>query len=246
MLRTINIGNLDILKTVKLYCQTPDLIAKVVARKIVEQAAEEAGIKIETEELQKAADEFRLVNKLQNSEDTWKWLESYSLSLDDFEEMIAINLLGNKLAEHLFGDQIEPYFFQNQLNFLRAAIYEIVLEDEDLSLELFYAIKQEEMSFYEAAHQYISDTELRRKCGYLGIVYHQDLKPEISSAVFSANPPQLLKPIITSQGVHLILVEEIIQPQLDQNLRQKIVADLFATWLQEQRADVEIIKQLEF
>ncbi|MEQ9355725.1 MAG: peptidylprolyl isomerase [Coleofasciculus chthonoplastes F2-STO-03] len=43
----------------------------------------------------------------------------------------------------------------------------------------------------------------------------KELKPEISAAVFAATPPQVLKPIVTSKGVHLIFVEEIIQPELN-------------------------------
>jgi hypothetical protein len=47
-------------------------------------------------------------------------------------------------------------------------MYEIVLDDEDLAMELFYGIQEGEMSFYEVAHQYIQDMELRRKGGYRG------------------------------------------------------------------------------
>jgi parvulin-like peptidyl-prolyl isomerase len=47
----------------------------------------------------------------------------------------------------------------------------------------------------------------------------KELKPEISAAVFAAAPPQVLKPILSAKGLHLILVEEIIQPQLDDKLR---------------------------
>ncbi len=69
------------------------------------------------------------------------------------------------------------------------------------------------MNFYEVAHQYIQDTELRRKGGYRGMVQCKELKPEISAIIFAAQPPQVLKPIVTSKGVHLILVKDIIQPQ---------------------------------
>ena len=62
----------------------------------------------------------------------------------------------------------------------------------------------------------------------------KDLKPEISAAVFAAKPPQVIKPIVTSKGVHLILVEEIIQPELDNKLASQIISDLFAEWVKEQ------------
>lgn len=45
---------------------------------------------------------------------------------------------------------------------------------------------------------------------------------------------EVLKPIVTSKGVHLILVEEIIQPELDDKLRFQILSDLFSGWLKHQ------------
>src|SRR4028118_788284 len=106
-------------------------------------------------------------------------------------------------------------------------------------MELFYAIQEGEMSFYDVAHQYIQDTELRRAGGYRGILRRKELKPEISPAVFAAKPPQVLKPIVTSSGVHLILVEEIIQPELDDKLRSQIMFDLFSEWLKQQTEQIE-------
>jgi parvulin-like peptidyl-prolyl isomerase len=236
MLKAIAITKEDILHEVKLSCKIPEIIEQIIARKAIENAAAEAGIKVETEELQKAADQMRLINQLLNAEDTWAWLEKHHLSLDDFEEIVYTNLLAGKLAQHLFGDKVEPYFFQNQLDYAGVVMYEVILDDEDVAMELFYAVKEGEMSFHDVARQYIQDVELRRKGGYLGMVHRQDLKAEISAAVFAAKPPQLLKPIVTARGLHLILVEEIIQPQMDEKLYQKIASDLYSEWLKEQTA----------
>ncbi len=164
-----------------------------------------------------------MVNKLHSADDTWAWLEKHGLSLDDYEKIVYHNLISGKLLAHLFADKVEPHFFENQLDYTSAVIYEIILDDEDLAIELFYAIKEEEMSFYDVAHKYIQDKELSRKCGYLGKVQRKDLKPEISAAIFAAKPPELLKPIITSKGVNLILVEEIIQAELNNVLQFQII-----------------------
>jgi len=101
------------------------------------------------------------------------------------------------------------------------------------------------MSFPEVAHRYIQDTELRRCGGYRGKLRRTDLKPEISAVIFASTPPQLLKPIITSKGAHLILVEEIIQPELDKTLRKKILSNLFLDWLKQQVDQVEVITQFQ-
>lgn len=245
MSQAITITNEDILAQVKLSCKIPEIIEQIVSRKVIISAAEEAGIKVETEELQKAADQIRLANKLNSADDTWEWLKKHGISLDDFEDIVYSTVISGKLTNNLLANKVEPYFFENQLNYAGAVIYEVILDDEDLALELFYSIREGEISFYDVAHKYIQDTELRRKGGYRGTVSRQELKPEISAAIFMATPPQILKPILTSKGVHLILVEEIIQPQLDDKLRYKIFSDLFTEWMRQQVQEVELVISLQ-
>lgn len=241
MSEAITISTEDLLHQVKLNYQIPSLIQRIITRKIIFAEATKVGIKVEVEELQKAAERYRLMNKLENSGDTWTWLQKHRLSLEDFEEIVYTNILSGKLAQHLFAEGIEPYFFEHQLDYAEAAIYEIVLDDRDLAMELFYAICEGEMSFPEVAHQYIQDTSLRRTGGYRGLVHRKDLKPEISAAVFAAHPPQILQPLVTSQGIHLIFVEEIVLAQLDEPRRAKIVSDLFEFWLQRKIEEAEIV-----
>ena len=245
MSQAITISSEDILHQVKLSCQIPEIVEQIVSRKIVADAAEEVGITVETEELQKAADSLRLISKLNSAEETKVWLQKNGLSLDDFEELVYNNVISGKLAHHLFADKVEPFFVEHQLDYAGVVMYEVVLDDEDLAMELFYAIQEGEMSFYEVAHQYIQDTELRRKGGYRGIVQRKELKPEISAAVFAATPPQVLKPILTSSGVHLVLVEEIVQSKLNDKLHYQILSDLFEEWLKQQIDKTTVVASIE-
>ncbi len=244
MSQSITITNEDILNQVKLSCKMPEIIEDIINRKVIENAAVMVGIEAGNEELQEVADKLRLMYKLQTAEDTWVWLEKHSLSLDDFEVIVYNKLLSAKLLAHLFLDKIEPYFFENQLDYTDVVMYEIILDDEDLAIELFYAIQEDEISFYDVARKYIQDTELRRKGGYQGVMHRKDLKPEISAAVFAAKPPELLKPILTSKGVHLILVEEIVKPELNNVLRYKISLDLFSEWLRQKIE--QVVKSVYF
>jgi parvulin-like peptidyl-prolyl isomerase len=244
MSQAITITSEDILHQIKLSCKIPSVIEEIISHKIIVSATAEADIRVEIEELQKAADEFRLINKLRSADETRAWLQKYGLSLNDFEELVYLNLIAEKLITHLFGDKVEPYFFEHQLDYAGVVMYEVVLEDEDLAMELFYGIQEGEVSFHEVARQYIQDKELFRSGGYRGIVHRKELKPEISAAVFAAAPPQVLKPIVTAKGIHLILVEEIIQPQLDNALRQKIGSDLFYAWLKQQIEEVKVVTHL--
>ncbi|AFZ35753.1 hypothetical protein Sta7437_2205 [Stanieria cyanosphaera PCC 7437] len=244
MNKAINICREDIFEHLKLSCQLSKILEGVMTCKIIQAKVTELGITLNSEELQQAADNFRLNQQLHTIEDTQAWLQRHHLSIDDFEYLIYTNTISRKLVEHLFGDRVEPFFYENQLNYAGVAMYEVILDDEDLAIELFFALQEGEINFQEIARQYTTQPSLRRSGGYRGIVSRRELKPEISAAVFAANPPQLLKPIITSYGVHLILVEEIIQPQLNEQLRIQILGDFFANWLKQQIEEAEIIIDL--
>ncbi|ARV61422.1 peptidylprolyl isomerase [Nostocales cyanobacterium HT-58-2] len=245
MSQVLKISSEDLFYQARISCQIPSLVEAIATRKIITEAAIKAGIQVEIEELQQAADSLRLANQLLKAEDTLAWLEKYHLSVDDFEYLAQINLLSNKLAIHLFQEKVEPFFYEHKLNYVGAVTYEVILDDEDVALELFYALEEGEISFQEIARQYIKEPELRRASGYQGIRRRSDLRPEIAAAVFAATPPQILKPITTPKGAHLIWVEEIIQPKLDEQLRSKILGDLFAAWLKQQIAKLDIVTKLE-
>ncbi|MCG5059791.1 peptidylprolyl isomerase [Limnoraphis robusta Tam1] len=241
MSKSIAITGEDILNHLKLSLQIPEVIQGIMSRKIIINAALEAGIKVETQELQKAANTIRLLQGLHTAEETFTWLEKHCLSVDKFEETAYLSLISQKLISHLFSEKVEPYFNQNKWDYVGVVMYEIMLDDPDLAMKLFSAIEKKKISFYEVAHQYIQDQELRRRGGYRGVLYRQDLKPEIAAAVFAARPPQMIKPIITSEGIYLIFVEEILQAELDCQLRSKILLRLFEEWVKQQVKSVEVV-----
>ena len=245
MSKILNVSLEEIFEQIKLSCQLPSIVEGIVTRKIIAEAAAGADIKVEKEELQQTADNIRLANQLQSVDQTWLWLQKHGLSVEEFEQLARDNIIYRKLVQHLFADQVEPFFIEHQLDYAGVVMYEVVLDDEDLAMELFYALQEGEISFHEVARQYIQDVQLRRAGGYRGILSRKELKPEISAAVFAATPPQILKPILTSKGAHLIIVEEIIQPQLDDNLRMAILADLFSAWLKQKIEQFEIVTHLE-
>lgn len=240
----LKLSTADIIYYLRLSCQIPTILEAIATQKLIAEAAEKFAIELTTEELQQAADSIRLANQLLKADDTWAWLEKHYLSIDDFEEIAKKNLLSIKLANHLFADKIEPYFYAHKIDYTGVVTYEVVLDDEDLALELFYALQEGEISFQEIARQYIQNTEIRRAGGYQGIRYRSDFRPEIAAAVFAANPPQILKPITTPKGVHIIAVEEIITPELDEQRRIQIARDFFTNWLQQQLSQIEVLADI--
>jgi PPIC-type PPIASE domain len=235
----------DIFRYIKLSCQMPSAITSIVERRVVEAKAQEVGLKIEAPELQKAADSFRLKNNLVTAQETLLWLQRHVLSLDDLETLVYNTVLSVKLAEHLFASQIETYFAERWLDYMQVVMYEAILDNSDLAMELFYALQEQEITFTEVVRHHHQDPELRRRGGYQGLVRRKDLTPELSAAVFAATPPQLLRPITKGKKTYLIWVEEVIQPSLDDALRSQILSELFTSWLKQQVAQVDWTKILD-
>lgn len=230
---TTKITSLDLLHQIKITGKIPELIAGILQQRIIEEHAQRLGLDISDEELQVGADQFRQDNKLDTIAETEKWLADRTLSMDDFEELVIANLLTHKVVQQMFADKVEPFFHEHILNYGGAIISEVVVNDHNLAIELFYAIQEGDMSFAEVAQDY-STGEQKRSGGYRGLVKRRQLPPEISAVVFSAKPPQLLSPIKVAKDSHLVLVTEIVSPQLNAVIREQILWDLFQGWLQDQ------------
>ena len=243
MENSLSISPNDVIHYLKISCQIPSVIEAIASERIVAETAEKLGIKLDEAEIQQEGDQFRAKQKLVKAKETLAWLQQHYLSVDDFEELICKKLLSQKLANHLFANKVESFFFQHQLDYLAAVTYEIILDDKDVALEVFYALQEGETTFQDIAREYISNPDIRRTGGYKGIRRRTDFRPEIASVVFAAKPPQAIKPITTKKGIYLIWVEEIIQPKLDDKLRQQIIADLFNNWRRQKVAEMQIITQ---
>ncbi len=230
---TINteISNEDILEQLKLSCRIPEITEQIVVRRIIQEEAEKAEIKLEVSELQAAADDFRARNGLTSAKSTQMWLSMNQLSLDEFENIVRLELLGNKLKDVVLADQVEKYFYQHQLEFDRVALSEVILENKELAMELYYAVREGEIRFQDIAGQYIKDVDLRRKGGYLGERQRKDLSPEMFSVFSVANTPQIIKPIASAQGFRLLWVEEVIKAELDEKMYGEIRNQLFVEYL---------------
>jgi parvulin-like peptidyl-prolyl isomerase len=241
MSEKIFITHEEVIQQLQFSRQMPITMREIARKKIISNTAKAQNITLSEREIQQAADSFRLQNNLFSSQDTLNWLEKYHLSVEEFERLIYYNSLSLKLARELYGDRVEAHFYEHKLDYIQAVIHEIILSDFDLAMELFYSIQEREFSFWDVAHQYIQEEELRYCGGYRGYLKRDELKPAISAAVFAAQPPQVLRPIVVDKQIYLIFVSKIIQPELNSKMRYQIINQLFEQWLEKKLERVDFI-----
>ncbi len=203
----------------------------ILSQRIIEQAAKERGLTVTSEEIQSEAERQRREKRLEKASDTLAWLADELMTVEDWEAGIHNEILEKKLAESLFAKDVEKFYAQNRLDFEQILLYQIIVPYERVAREVFYQIEEEEISFYEAAHLYDIDEKRRSQCGYEGKVHRRSLKPDIVAAVFSAEPEQVIGPVRTEQGYHLLLVEKFIPAQLTPEVYQNILKRMFKEWL---------------
>lgn len=204
---------------------------KILYQRIIERSAHERGVTVTPEEIQAEANRQRYEKRLEKASDTLAWLADQMVTPDEWEAGMRDRLLSQKLAEFLFAKEVEKFFAQNRLNFEQILFYQIIVSDGKLAQELFYQIEEREISFYQAAHIYDIDEKRRQNCGCEGKLFRWNLKPDIAAVIFGAKIGEVLEPLKTDLGYHLLMVEEFIPAELTPQRYQELLDKMFKEWL---------------
>jgi hypothetical protein len=101
-------------------------VREVVERKLTVEAAKKKGLKVTTQELQKAADAFRLTCGLKKASDTEAWLKSLGITVESLEDYLETNLLISKLKDGLEGKAASQKYLSSPVvkDAIRGMIYQ--------------------------------------------------------------------------------------------------------------------------
>ncbi len=207
---------------------------EILCQKIIEQVAQDRKIFVEAEEVQANINQVFAAMGLERDSDSLLWMNKQLVSLDDLEAGIYDRLIRQKLADFLFFDSAESFFYEHQADFDRVVLYQIIVPYERVVDDIVYQIRLQELSFYEAAHLYDMDERRRHQCGYEGIFYRSELYSDLAEVAFVAPPNEIIGPIRTETGYHLLWVEEFIPAEFTPQRRQTIIDRMFQEWLSEE------------
>lgn len=206
---------------------------------LIDQYAEQAGLTVSDEELQRGIDVFRRERGLLKVASALEWLQLYGMTLEDLGDRVRVQLLELKAAEHFSQPKIEPYYYENRQSFDTAIVSRIVLKEYGAARELMFRI-EEGGDFHSLAREFSEEDETRRAGGYAGEVGRGSLTPVEAAAVFGAQAGEVLGPLKTNQGYLIIKIEEIKSARLNESMRSRIGKILFEEWLSEQLKEADI------
>ena len=217
-----------------------DFLQEAINAAIIRQEAAHHAIEVSDEELQSAADEFRAAHDLYDIAATEAWLAAKRLTFEDWEFFIESNVLRQKLREAITAGKIEQHFAVNKLAFDDADLSRLVVPDEEIAKELRAQIVDDGADFHSLAREHSVDASTRLAGGYAGKVKRAEMEAVVESAVFGAQPGNVVGPFKLEDGWHLIKIESLHRAELDDALREIIKEQVYAEWFEERLRKAKI------
>ncbi|MTJ47571.1 peptidylprolyl isomerase [Dolichospermum sp. UHCC 0259] len=193
---------------------------------------EQLEIKVTEEELQEAGNVFRQKNKLLGTSETLAWLAQQRISVEDWSQSIHTLLLSQKLKEHLFSAALDEHYISNKDSYKRVALSQILVHNLTEATHFIKLLKDEKASFCALALEYSTGKQSRENGAFVGIRFLTELLPEINQAIIDMQEGDLVGPIQTKLGYHILKVEKWFPPNLTE-VREQILELMFQNFIKE-------------
>ncbi|MBW4619982.1 MAG: peptidylprolyl isomerase [Cyanosarcina radialis HA8281-LM2] len=212
-------------------CKMAEIAALAERDTAILKACEELKIVISDEELQATGDEFRVKHKLLTASETLAWLEKQRIGPEDWTQGIRMQLLMQKLKERLFLDAIDAHYLTNREEYQRVAFSQIMVAELPVALQIAQTLRAEKVSFAAMAIEHSKAYPSSQHGGFVGIRFLSSLVPEIKQALAGIPEGEIIAPVKTNLGYHILRVEKWFPPSLNESVRAEILEVLFQGWL---------------
>ncbi len=227
----------EIIPLLTSYQMLPRLLVEIIIDRVI------APITCTPEEIAYNYSLFCQKNQLLTETEFQAWLERYHMTPDQLAALATRSLKIEKFKQATWGHKLESYFLscKSQLDMV---IYSLIRTgDMAIAQELYFRILEQEESFAEIARKY-SQAEAQTD-GCIGPVALSSCHPTLAKMLTHSHPGQLWTPMQIGEWVVIVRLEKLIPAQLDETMRQQLLNQLFADWLQKQLNQLsDVIPQL--
>ena len=224
----------DILAYLRRSHKIAEIAALAEHEALILALCEQRGITVSEEELQAAGNEFRLKHKLLGTSETLAWLQEQRITVEDWTQGIRVALLIKNLKEHLFGASVDSHYLSNRKDYRRIALSQILVRDLTDALKIVSKLQEDKAAFCALAIEYSKGQQSKEKGGFAGIHFLSKLMPEVAQAISEATAGEVIGPLQTKLGYHIIKIEKWFPVELNESVREEILESLFRAWLREQ------------
>ncbi|MEQ9671357.1 peptidylprolyl isomerase [Coleofasciculus sp. G2-EDA-02] len=207
------------------------LLPQLLREIIIDQAI--ATVHCTDEEKTAACEQFYAKNQLTSEEERQAWRDRQGVTLEQVEELAVRGLKLEKFKQETWGHKIESYFLKRKGRLDRVIYSLIRTKEAAIAQELYFRIQEGEQSFNELARDYSQGPEAQTG-GLVGPVELSTPHPTLAQMLTVSQPGQLWPPTRLGDWFIVIRLEKFLPVQLDDAMRQRLLEEMFTTWLQEQ------------
>lgn len=185
------------------------------------------------EEISHACQEFYGQAQIPEGTEQQVFLDRYHINPIDLKDLATRQLRIEKFKCLNWEHKLESYFLKRKGQLDRVIYFLLRVEDSSIAQELFFRLQAGEQSFAELAQEFSQGPEAYTG-GLIGPVELGSLHPMLRQQLVTCQPHQLLPPTRFGDWITIVRLERLLPCQLDETMRQRLLNELFETWLQEQ------------
>jgi hypothetical protein len=216
------------------YQMLPQLLREMMIDNAIAQWEDSAIVPINftSEEINRVQAQFYKQQQITNAAQETAWLERHGMTKTQLTSLTTRKLKIDKFQQATWGHKLESYFLQRKKHLDRVVYSMIRTPDAGIIQELYFRIQADEQSFGELANNYSIGPEVHTN-GIVGPVEMGTLHPGLARQLQVSQPGQLWQPTPFGECFLIIRLEKLLPAQLDAFMRQRLLRELFETWLQE-------------
>ena len=195
----------------------------MITEAVVEQAAQQKGVKVEEEEITKRIQELIAVReseRILTGRGFQEWMQASFMSYPYLHDVTRIQLLKEKLVEptvQVTDKDVEEYWikYQNQPPITmpeqrRVSHISFGFNDYDTAVTVLEAVRKQPEKFAELARKYSTDWTSKNRGGDIGYIARGRNPDPLQKAVFEPIKPGLLPDLVkTAMGFHIVRIDDI-------------------------------------
>lgn len=220
----------DILAYLRHSFTIAEIAAAAEQNTLIVKTCEQLGITVTDEELQAEGNSFRHTHKLLGISETLAWLKQQRITAEDWTQGIRLSLLNRKLKEHLFAPTVDAHYINNRDDYKRVALSQILVKDLTQATTIAQLLREKQVSFPALALEYSRGKQSKENGGFVGVRFLAELLPEITKVITDAQEGEVIGPIQTQMGYHILRIEKWFPANLSES-REQILESLFQIWL---------------
>jgi parvulin-like peptidyl-prolyl isomerase len=203
----------------------PQLLREMIVEETIDRVAGEYQI-----ELTPTLEEFEPLYKQVAKITPFQGMNSEQISA-----ITTRTLKLQKFKQAGWGHKVSSYYETVKDRFQQVSYSILQVEDCLIAQELFFRVQSCEQSFADIAIEYSQDRSAQNG-GLIGAIFLKEVDPNIVGILIQLKPGELSTLFQLNGYYGFIRLNEIKLPQLDENMHQLLLDELFEDWMQIQLA----------